>query len=134
MRLGDIRSAAGGGVLVALLLAGGSLAQAVAPPPPAAPKSSLEIVNRSSMMILHVQISSLTDAAWSTDKLGTGFIDKDASFTVADLEPGLYDVRLVKQTGAPCTLENVAVEGESRLEIDDQRLDMCFEDALRRSR
>jgi hypothetical protein len=100
-------------------------AQAVAPP-----KAVLEIVNRSTGIILNLQISGLTDPTWSADFLATGFIEVAASFTIRDLDPGLYDVRLVRQTGHPCTIENVAVEGTARLEVDDAKLSACFEDAL----
>jgi hypothetical protein len=100
-------------------------AQAVAPP-----KAALEIVNRSSGIILNLQISGLTDPVWSADFLASGFIEVAASFTIRDLEPGLYDVRLVRQSGHPCTIENVAVEGTARLELDDAKLSACFEDAL----
>jgi hypothetical protein len=100
-------------------------AQAVAPP-----KAALEIVNRSSGIILNLQISGLTDPTWSADFLATGFIDLAGSFTIRDLEPGLYDVRLIRQSGHPCTIENVPVEGTVRLEVDDVRLSACFEDAL----
>ncbi len=100
-------------------------AQAVAPP-----KAALEIVNRSSGIILNLQISGLTDPAWSADFLATGFIEIAASFTIRDLDPGLYDVRLIRQSGHPCTIENVAVEGTARLEVDDAKLAACFEDAL----
>jgi hypothetical protein len=97
-------------------------------------KADLEIVNRSSGIILNVQLSALTDPAWGPDVLGSGFIDVAASFVVRGLEPGLYDVRLVRQSGKPCTFENVAVEGSARLEVDDSKLAACFEDEVPRRR
>src|SRR5437667_11906529 len=65
---------------------------------------SLTLVNTSGYTIDEIYLSSSELDVWGQDLLGNRTLPSGSRFTITDIEPGEYDVKLVDQDGDSCKM------------------------------
>ena len=88
----------------------------------------LEIVNQSRTTIQHLYLSAAGERAWGDDQLGEGeddTIDPGDSYTVTDIEPGRYDLKLVARDGTTCIISDQRFGTDKVWTVTEAMLDTC---------
>lgn len=88
----------------------------------------LDIVNRSKTTVHHLYLSDSKDAEWGPDQFGNGnkdVVEPGETFTLTDIEPGRYDVKVVAADGTECVIENVRIAESKEWVITESMLDDC---------
>jgi hypothetical protein len=67
------------------------------------------VENNSGFDIYEIQMSSISDASWERDLLGSRILYNGNSFTVTDITPGLYDIRVVDEDNDASIVNRVRV-------------------------
>lgn len=90
-------------------------------PPEPAPPPPLQIENVSSdFAIEKLYITQAANGDWGPNLLSGDDVLPGEVFTVTDIPPGLYDVRLVDETGASCVLKNINFEEDPNFSFTGQ--------------
>ena len=63
--------------------------------------------NNSGFAIYKFQMSSLNDDSWERDLLGPRVLNDGYSFTVTDIAPRLYDIRVIDEDRDSCVINGV---------------------------
>jgi hypothetical protein len=79
-------------------------------PPEPAPPEPLQVENVSPEFAIDELFVTQSGMDWGPDLLGGDDVLPGETLTVLDIPPGLYDVRLVDETGASCVLRNIDFE------------------------
>lgn len=112
------------GVLAVLALTVGVFA--VLPQTSAAQnRYSLKLNNKSKFDIYHLQVSSTEEDEWGPDQLGDNVLEAGTSFTLTNIKPGEYDIRVIDEDGDKCVLNNVKIFENSQWDITTARLLHC---------
>lgn len=112
------------GVLAVLALTVGTFA--VLPQTSASQnRYSLKLNNRSKFDIYHLQVSSTEEDEWGPDQLGDTVLEAGTSFTLTNIKPGEYDIRVIDEDGDKCVLNNVKIFEDSHWDITTARLLQC---------
>jgi len=94
--------------LTMMLAATMALVVTAARPGAARSKYSLEIRNGSQYDIYDVRMSSSSAGLWGPDLLGPSrILGSESTFTITDVVPGFYDVRLEEQDHDVCVVKNI---------------------------
>jgi hypothetical protein len=88
-------------------------------------RHTLTVDNNSGIAIYHVQMSSTRDRSWERDLLGSGILYDGNSFTVTDITPGYYDIKVVDQDGDACVVNSVSVFNDMEWNLTPFRLVGC---------
>lgn len=88
-------------------------------------RHTLTVDNNSGIAIYHVQMSSTGDGSWERDLLGSGILYDGNSFTVTNIMPGFYDIRVVDQDGDACVVNGVGVFSNMEWNLTPFRLVGC---------
>jgi hypothetical protein len=91
-------------VLLALL--------AASMPAAAQNRYNLQVENDSGYAIYKLQMSSVNDNSWERDLLGSYILYDGYSFTVSNISPGSYDIRLIDEDHDACVINDVRVNGD----------------------
>lgn len=94
----------------------------------AAKAIELEVQNNSKTKILHLFMSPGDEQKWGEDQLGENdddTIDPADSYTIEDIEPGIYDLKLVAADGTTCVLTHIRFAAGKVWTIDEALLDAC---------
>ena len=83
------------GILVSMLLVTAVSAEAV----------TARIINNTGYTIYYLYVSRSDSGDWGPDRLGSSVLNSGEDFRV-DVQPGLYDIRLVDSDGDSYTLMN----------------------------
>lgn len=98
----------------------------VSTPASAADKASVKIKNNSKWAIHHLYLSSTSDEKWGPDQLGDEVINTGESFTLKNIDPDKYDVKLVDEDGDECVVGGVPLSGGTDVwNITDKDLLKC---------
>jgi hypothetical protein len=88
----------------------------------------LEVRNESKTKIVHLFMSEVDQKNWGEDQLGADdqdTIDPEDSYTLEDIEPGVYDLKLVAEDGTACVLSNVRFAQGKVWTITEDLLNAC---------
>jgi hypothetical protein len=88
----------------------------------------LEVQNNSKTKIVHLYMSAVDEKKWGEDQLGEDdqdTIDPADSYTIEDIEPGVYDLKLVAEDGTACVLAHVRFAQGKVWTITEELLDTC---------
>ena len=88
----------------------------------------LEVSNSSKTTIHHIYLSAVGAKNWGDDQLGDSdddTIEPGDSYTIEDIEPGRYDLKLVAQDGTACIVSNVRFGTDKTWTITEAMLDSC---------
>ena len=88
----------------------------------------LELSNASKTPLHHLYFSTVGEKNWGEDQLGD--TDEDVvgpgdSYTLTDIEPGKYDLKLVASDGTECVLGNVRFGVDKTWTVTEAMLDSC---------
>lgn len=88
----------------------------------------LEVQNDSKTKITHLYMSAIDEKNWGEDQLGENdqdTIDAADSYTIEDIEPGIYDLKIVAEDGTSCVLGHVRFAEGKVWTITEALLDSC---------
>ena len=88
----------------------------------------LEVSNESKTTIHHIYMSAVGEQKWGDDQLGDGdedTIDPGDTYTLSDIEPGKYDLKLVASDGTVCVIGNVRFGTDKVWTVTEAMLDSC---------
>ena len=88
----------------------------------------LEVQNNSKTKIVHLFMSGIDEQKWGEDQLGENdddTIDPADSYTIEDIEPGIYDLKVVAADGTTCVLSHIRFSAGKIWTIDEALLDSC---------
>lgn len=89
---------------------------------------SLAVVNNSSKTIYHLYLSPANDNNWGPDQMGDTQDDTVApgdSFTLTDIDPGKYDVKLATKSGTECEVDDVEFDADYKWSVTNAMLNNC---------
>jgi hypothetical protein len=89
---------------------------------------SVQFVNKSSLTIHHIYLSEANEKEWGEDQLGnneTDTIEPGASFTLTDITPNLYDLKLVDADGDECIVGGVKLKASESVTLTNELLIGC---------
>ena len=95
---------------------------------PGARALDLELENRSKTSIQHLYLSAVGEKKWGDDQLGDGSddtVDPGDSYTLSEIEPGRYDLKLVAGDGTECVIPNVRFGDDKVWTVTEKMLDSC---------
>lgn len=87
-----------------------------------------DVENNSKTTIHHLYLSATDETKWGDDQLGDDnddTIEPGDSYTVEDIEPGRYDIKLVTADGTQCIVKNVRFGTDKVWTITEAMLDSC---------
>lgn len=90
--------------------------------------NTLKVVNKSTKTIYHLYLSDASSDEWGDDQFGDNEDDTVApggSFTLTDIEPGKYDVKLVTKSGAECEVDDVEFDADYVWTVTNGMLKSC---------
>lgn len=61
--------------------------------------ATVTLVNQSNAPIYYVYMSSSTDQSWGDDLLGTRVLEPNQSLNLSNVNPGVWDIRVVDRDG-----------------------------------
>jgi hypothetical protein len=88
----------------------------------------LEVRNESKTKIVHLYMSAVDQKNWGEDQLGADdqdTIDPEDSYTLEDIDPGVYDLKLVAEDGTTCVLSSVRFAEGKVWTITEDLLNAC---------
>lgn len=88
----------------------------------------LEVQNESKTKITHLFMSAIDEKNWGEDQLGENdqdTIDPADSYTIEDIEPGIYDLKIVAEDGASCVIGHVRFAEGKVWTVTEALLDSC---------
>ena len=100
----------------------------VAPSAFAADGIAVEFKNSSSWEIHHIYLSPVNEKDWGEDQLGDAkddIIEPGSSFTLTDITPSKYDIKLVDEDGDDCTVGGVSIKASETVDLTDKMLVGC---------
>ena len=89
----------------------------------------LEVQNDSKTKIVHLYMSAIDEKNWGEDQLGADdqdTIDAADSYTIEDIDPGIYDLKIVAEDGTSCVLGHVRFAEGKVWTITEALLDSCI--------
>lgn len=89
----------------------------------------LEVQNNSKTRIVHLFMSPVDEQKWGEDQLGENdqdTIDPADSYTIEEIEPGIYDLKMVAEDGTACILPHVRFAEGKVWTITEELLDSCI--------
>jgi len=93
-----------------------------------AEKVSVDFENKSKWAIHQIFLSSSDTKEWGPDQLGDKDSDVIASggkFTLNQIEPGKYDMKIVDEDGDECVLASLKLGQNKVVDITDENLLNC---------
>jgi len=109
---------------LALALTVGFLAEGAS----ASDKISIKFTNKSDYSIHHIYLSESKENEWGPDQLGDGdadVIDPGESFTLTDISPNKYDVKIVDEDQDECVVGGVKVAANENVILTNKDLVGC---------
>ena len=88
----------------------------------------LEVKNESKTKIMHLFMSPIDVQKWGEDQLGENAqdaIDPNDSYTIEEIEQGIYDLKLVAEDGVTCVLPHIRFAEGKVWTITEALLDAC---------
>ncbi len=88
----------------------------------------VEVANKSKTTIAHIYISEVDSNKWGDDQLGDDdddVIEPGDSYTVEDIEPGRYDLKLVASDKTTCVVHNQRIGSDKTWTVTEEMLDSC---------
>ena len=70
---------------------------------------ALTIRNYSRYRIDRLYLSTSDENSWGPDQLGQNVINANSAFTLTNIRPGEYDIKIVDRSGDGCTIRRVSV-------------------------
>jgi len=94
--------------------------------PASAAGATVKIKNNSKWAIHHLYLSPTSEEKWGPDQLGEQVINKGETFTLKNIDPDKYDVKLVDEDGDECVVGGVPLAGGTEVwNITDKDLLAC---------
>lgn len=92
-----------------------------------APALALEliIVNKSEYDIHELYVSRSKSSKWGPDQLRKDTIDAGERFTLRNIDPGTYDLKVVDEDGTECVIEEADFDESKIWTITDRMLERC---------
>ena len=81
--------------------------------------------NNTGYNIDQVHLSSVSDSSFERDLLGNGVFYNGTSFTITQITPGQYDMKLVDQDADVCVVHDVAIYSNTDWNLTQQWLLNC---------
>jgi hypothetical protein len=91
----------------------------------AAHADRLVIYNQSSSQIDHLYVSAVDMNKWGADQLGDQVIAPGGKFTLKNIDPDSYDLRLETDANDVCEVHGVDFSDTPEVSIDNDELDDC---------
>ncbi len=88
----------------------------------------LEVSNESKTAIHHIYMSAVGEKNWGEDQLGDSdedTIDPGDTYTINDISPGNYDLKLVATDKTVCVIGNVRFGTDKTWTVTEAMLDKC---------
>ena len=95
---------------------------------PSAMALDLEVKNESKTKIMHLFMSAVDEQKWGEDQLGENdqdSIDPSDSYTIEEIEQGIYDLKIVAEDGSTCVLPHIRFAEGKVWTITEELLDAC---------
>jgi hypothetical protein len=87
---------------------------------------SITFKNSSKWEIHHLFLSTTKEKEWGPEQLGKDqVIGTGDTFTLTDIDPGKYDMKLVDEDEDECILTGVKLASDQAVEITDKDLIAC---------
>ena len=92
-----------------------------------APAFALEliIVNKSEYDIHELYVSKSHSSKWGPDQLRKDTIDAGEKFTLRNVDPGTYDLKVVDEDGTECVIEDADFDESKIWTITSKMLERC---------
>ncbi len=87
--------------------------------------ATITIENASSWDIQEVYFAPFRQRDWGDDHLGKQVLKAGKTLSLNDVEPGVWDVRLVDEDDDECVVEGQQISASQTLVIDDEDLMNC---------
>jgi hypothetical protein len=87
-----------------------------------------QIVNSSGKTIFHLYLAPADTGNWGQDQLGEDeedALEPGAWIKIRDVEPGIYDFRIVHADETSCIIRRVALELDKTVTMTNQLLESC---------
>lgn len=94
----------------------------------AADKVSVKFTNKSDFSIHHLFLSGTKEEEWGPDQLGdasSDTIDSGDSFTLTDISPNKYDLKIVDEDQDECVISGVKIAASETVTITNEDLVGC---------
>jgi hypothetical protein len=88
----------------------------------------MKFVNKSKWPIHHLYLAPTKEQSWGPDQLGseeTNILQPEASFTVMNIPPNKYDMKIVDADGDECVVPGIKIAASEVVEITDENLLGC---------
>ena len=95
---------------------------------PSANAAELQIVNTSGKAIHEFYLATSGDRSWGPDRLRQkrpSMIALGETYTIANVAPGSYQIRLVDADGSECQIDFVDLRTDYRIDLTSRRLREC---------
>ena len=84
------------------------------------------VVNKSDYTFVRLYLSQSNRRAWGRDQLGRNVIRPGGSYTLNRVPCGLYDVKLIDETGDVCIVTEIPMcRDHTHWEVTNERLARC---------
>lgn len=87
--------------------------------------ATIQIQNQSSWDIHEVYFAPTSQHDWGDDHLGKQVLKAGMTLSLSDVEPGLWDVRLVDEDEDECVVDAQQISASQTFVIDDEDLLNC---------
>lgn len=109
---------------LALSLGLGFVAQSAS----AGDKVSIKFTNKSDFSIHHIYLSETKENEWGPDQLGdkhSDVVEPGSSFTLTDIKPNKYDIKIVDEDEDECVVGGVKVAASENVILTNKDLVGC---------
>ena len=92
-----------------------------------APALALELIinNKSEYDIHELYVAKSKSSKWGPDQLRKDTIDAGEKFTLRNVDPGTYDLKVVDEDGTECMIEDADFDESKIWTITDKMLERC---------
>ena len=101
-----------------------------------APASAFDlvVVNEASFSAIHkLYLAPAKSNAWGEDKLRNQTVAENGRFTVRDIPPGVYDVKIIDNDDGSCVVAEINIDENKELRLTDEMMLQCAFKAKERS-
>jgi len=88
----------------------------------------IKFTNKSDFAIHHIFLSEVKENHWGADQLGdkeSDTIEPGDSFTLTDISPNKYDIKIVDEDKDECVVDNVKIAASENVVLTNEDLVGC---------